>query len=204
MMKLKVFDIEFKVSFLLVSVFALIAIFDREYRLLICFVSALLHELGHVFAMCKNNCKPKSVVCNLFDIKIIDNKRALTSFKANLKIVLSGVAVNFSIALLSYAVCYFSQIEIFFTISAVNLLMGIFNFLPVSNLDGGQALFLMLTKNHSFETADKIIDFLTFLLILPTAVFGFIVLFNSKYNFSLLLVSVYLLMALVLKKSKFY
>lgn len=203
-MRLKVFGIEFKVSYLLVFVFALIAVFDKEYRLLICFVSAFFHEMGHILAMCKNGCKPETVICKLFDIKIIDNKRALTSFKANLIIVLSGVSVNFLLAMLAYAVCYFSQIEIFFTTSAVNFLMGIFNLLPVSNLDGGQALYLILTRKLSFESADKIIDILTFLLILPTAVLGFIVLFNSKYNFSLLLVSVYLIMTLVLKKSKFY
>lgn len=204
MMRLRLFDIEFKISFLLVSVFAIITLFDRQCKLFICFLSAFLHESGHIFAMCKNNCKPKSVICNLFDIKIIDNKRALTSFSANLIIVLSGVIVNFLAAIFSYILYYFSQIEIFFTVSAVNLLMGVFNLLPVSNLDGGQALYLILTKKLSFETADKIIDLLTILLIMPTAVIGFIILFNSKYNFSLLLVSIYLLAALVLKKSKFY
>lgn len=204
MMRLRLFDIEFKISFLLVSVFALIAVFDRECKLFICFLSAFLHELGHIFAMCKNNCKPKSIICNLFDIKIIDNNRVLTSFKANIIIILSGVIVNFSVAVIVYVLFYFSEIEIFFTVASVNLLMGTFNLLPVSNLDGGQALYLILSRKFSFKTADKTIDVLTILLILPTAVFGFIILFNSKYNFSLLLVSIYLIISLVLKKSKFY
>lgn len=203
-MKLKLFGIEIKISFLLISVFAIIAVFDKEYKLIICFVSAFLHELGHLFAMYINGCKPKSVVCNLFDIRIIDNKRALTTYKINLLIILSGVAVNFLIAIIMYVVYYICNIEIFFTIFYVNLIMGVFNLLPVSNLDGGQALYIILTKKLSFETSDKIIDLLTILLILPTAVFGFIILFNSKYNFSLLIVSVYLITALVLKKSKFY
>ena len=81
---------------------------------------------------------------------------------------------------------------------------GVFNALPVSNLDGGQALYLLLTLKFSDTTANKVIDILTIILIFPTAILGFILLFNSKYNFSLLLISIYLIIALMEKNSKFY
>ena len=94
--------------------------------------------------------------------------------------------------------------ELLLTFSIVNLLTGLFNLLPVSNLDGGQAIYLILTQKFTDKTANRIIDVLTVLLIFPISIAGFIVLLNSKYNFSLLLISVYLIITLIIKNSKYF
>lgn len=203
-MKFKIFGINICFSYIFVAVLTLIVFLDTSQRFLFCFVSALCHELGHIFTMSKLGRKPKKIICQLFNIKIIDTTRAVFSYKTDLAIVLSGVVVNFSLSLISYLIFLISNLEIFLTFSIVNLLTGAFNLLPVSNLDGGQAIYLILAQKLSDKTANRIIDVLTVLLILPISIAGFIVLFNSKYNFSLLLISVYLVITLIVKNSKYY
>lgn len=203
-MKHKIFGIEIRLSFISSALFAAFLLLDTSGSLSCCLLSALFHELGHIIAMCRCGCKPEKIVINLFDIKIIDNKRQLCPLKQTLIIVLSGVLTNFILCLLSAVMYYFFCIEIFRLFTTVNLLTGIFNLLPVANLDGGQAIYLILSSKFSEKAADRVIDALTVLLILPTAILGFIVLFQSKYNFSLLLISIYLVLSLFQKKSKIY
>ena len=203
-MKFKVLGVTIELSFVLVAVFTLIVILDTSQRLICCFVSALLHEAGHIFIMCRLGKKPKKIICQLFNIKIIDNSRVFYSYKADLLVVLSGVIVNFILSIFSFIFFYISNMELLLTFSIVNLLTGLFNLLPVSNLDGGQAIYLILTQKFTEKTANRIIDVLTVLLIFPISIAGFIVLLNSKYNFSLLLISVYLIITLIIKNSKYF
>ena len=204
MMKLNTFGIEIYLSFTVVALFSIFVLFDKSGNLICCFISAFCHEAGHIFTMCRLNLKPEKIKISLFDIKILDKNRNLCSYNENLAVVLSGSAANFLLFIIAGILFLFIKAEILLRFSAVNLFTGMFNLLPVSNLDGGQALYLLLIRRFSEKTTDRIIDFLTVLLILPTAVIGFIVLFRSEYNFSLLLISVYLLSALILRKSKFY
>lgn len=203
-MKFKVFGITIELSFVLVAVFAIIVISDTSQRLICCFLSALFHEAGHIATMCKLGKKPKKIICQLFNIKIIDDSRAIYSYKTDLLVVLSGITVNFFLSIFSFIFYHISNMELLLTFSIVNLLTGLFNLLPVSNLDGGQAIYLILSQKFTDETANKIIDVLTVLLIFPISIAGFIVLFNSKYNFSLLLISVYLIITLIVKNSKYF
>ncbi len=203
-MKFKIFGIKIYVSFVFVAVFTLLIFLDTSQKLICCFISALCHESGHIFTMSKLGRKPKKIICQLFNIKIIDTTRAIFSYKTDLAIVLSGILVNFIFSFFSFLLYLISNLEILLTFSIVNLLTGVFNLLPVSNLDGGQAIYLVLTQKLSDKTVNRIIDILTILLIFPISIVGFIVLFNSKYNFSLLLISVYLVITLIVKNSKYY
>lgn len=204
MMKFRIFGIEIYVSFVVVALFSVLLLLDINKNLIFCFISAFLHEAGHLLAMCRCNCKPSKIIIKLFDIRIIDNKRLYCPFKCNIIIILSGVAVNFFLTVCFFIIYFFTEAEYCKTFSLVNFFTGAFNLLPASNLDGGQALYLVLMRKFSEETTERVIDGLTIALILPTAICGFIVLFRSKYNFSLLFISFYLVLALVLKKSKFY
>ncbi|MCH5298083.1 MAG: site-2 protease family protein [Ruminococcus sp.] len=85
----------------------------------------------------------------------------------------------------------------------VNLFLGIFNMLPVLSLDGGQILHLLLSRKIEDIKAQKAVNILTFIFIFPLAVLGFILLFKTKYNFSLLAVCLYLILSLIFKRDNF-
>ncbi|MCI2112819.1 MAG: site-2 protease family protein [Ruminococcus sp.] len=82
--------------------------------------------------------------------------------------------------------------------------MGLFNILPVMSLDGGQLLYLILSRFFSDTVSQRIVNVITFIIIFPLATFGFILLFNSKYNFSLLIVCIYLVFSLICRNNKYF
>lgn len=203
-MKFSISKVQVELSFPVIAVFALVTVFDSTGSLFCCYLAAVIHEMGHLFTMCLCDSKPNRIKFGLFDIQILDKKRSLRSVKKDLLIVFAGIGANvcmcfFSLAL--YLLLHWKLILIFF---GVNLFTALFNALPVCTLDGGQGLFLLLSQKFSREKSEKIIDICTILLIFPTAVLGFLLLFYSKYNFSLLFISMYLVSALIMKKSKFY
>lgn len=202
-MKLKLFGITVTASFPVVAVMTLVLVFDRQHHLTVCFLSAVLHECGHLLAMYLCRCRPSALSVKLFDVKILDNYRATRPFKQDVLITLAGPAANI-LAFGVLFVCYVGlKNQIFLQFAIINVSIGLFNLLPVATLDGGQAIYLLLIQKVSHKTASLVLDILTVILIFPTAVLGILILFHSKYNFSLLFISVYLIFALVLKKSKF-
>ena len=83
-----------------------------------------------------------------------------------------------------------------------NFTLGLFNILPIDSLDGGQALFILLSMKFSPFTSMKILDIISFMILIPVAVMGFLVLLQSKYNFTLLLTALYLIAIILLKNRK--
>jgi stage IV sporulation protein FB len=137
-------------------------------------------------------CRIIAVDITAFDVKIIENQRALLPVWQDIIISLAGPLGNI------LAIVLFIWINK--TFAYINLFLGLFNLLPCISLDGGQSLYLILSKKLSNQVAKKIIEVLTVITMFPTFVMGIIVLFKSTYNFSLLFLSLYLLLLLLTKK----
>jgi stage IV sporulation protein FB len=119
-----------------------------------------------------------------------------------LLIIFFGPAANFICFLLLYLL-YLLGIETLLPLAAANLSVGLFNLLPVMSLDGGQLLYLHLCRKHTPERSAQLVYRTTFLILLPTSALGFLVLFHSHYNFSLLFVCAYLIFALIVRQEKY-
>lgn len=194
--------ISFELSFPLVALMTAVIIFDTSMSVIICFAGVIAHETGHLLALRHFGSYPKKIKLTLFDIAIIDRKKITLSDKAELIITLAGVTVNFILAIISYFLLTVTKnpyIEIFFN---TNLTLGLFNSLPIDSLDGGQALFILLSRKFSPFTSMKILDIISFIILIPVAVMGFLVLLQSKYNFTLLLTALYLIAIILLKNRK--
>ncbi len=166
-----------------------VLVLDVSGKVFMCFLCAVIHECGHLFAMSLFSIKPQSVTLRLFDIVIdadIDK-----SFLADLVITLSGPILNFLTAILFYFISY--------PMFVISVFIGAFNLLPLETFDGGHALKLMLSKKLSYVAVRRVLKTLTFILLLPLFFVGILVLFYSKYNYSLLLISLYLLAILFIK-----
>ena len=75
--------------------------------------------------------------------------------------------------------------------------------MPIESLDGGNALYLLLLRHMRHEYVIKAIEVLSFIVLLPLAAAGFFILLQSKYNFTLLFTSCYLMGIILLKNTKF-
>lgn len=85
------------------------------------------------------------------------------------------------------------------TCGTVNLCIFLFNAMPVYSLDGGRALDAYLFEKHSEKTRVRTM-FLTSLFCTALVMgAGFFFLFQSGHNFSLLMLSFYLIVTLFKK-----
>ena len=169
---------------------------------IICFASVIAHETGHLLAMKYFGSYPQKIKLTLCDIAIIDRKKITRSNKAELVITLAGVTVNFILVTISYFLMNISENSYIQMIFDTNFTLGLFNSLPIDSLDGGQALIILLSMKFSPFTSMKILDIISFVILIPVAVMGFLVLLQSKYNFTLLLTALYLIAIILLKNRK--
>ena len=84
-----------------------------------------------------------------------------------------------------------------------NALLAGFNILPVEPLDGGQALLSLLSLCLPREQAYRTVQMISFVVLVPIAALGFLVLFQSHWNATLLLAAVYLLFLLLMKTGRY-
>lgn len=202
-MKLNIFSVKITVSYSLLCALTLCVILDEFKGLIFCTLSIIIHESGHIAMMALFGSRPESIKISFFEISINDSLREQRSRKQNFLIILFGPLCNFIcfiIFYLLYLLCRLQTLEFAYT----NLFLCLFNLLPVMSLDGGQLLCLVLSVKLSFEKSEKIVNILTFISIFPLAALGFLLLFNSYYNFSLLFVCVYLVLSLIMKNNRYF
>ncbi len=160
-----------------------------------CFAALTIHELGHLFMMKLCGAEPSGINVSLFDIKIIQRSRHSLSFVRDALIILAGPAANLIMFALFFPFCA--------VFSAVNLMLGAFNLLPASGVDGGQLLFLILLRRFGARKSALITDITTVAVCVPMFFVGLTVLLYSKYNFSLLFLSLYLILTVFMREDKY-
>lgn len=168
------------------------------------FLSAFLHEFGHVLAMISFKKRIKKIDCGFANIDLLMEQKNLncSSFETTV-IFLSGSLFNFLISILFKILYMIFRLEVFNIIFYQNLFLGTINLLPIYSLDGEQLIRIFLENKLQDKNIDKIILILSFVFTVPILVIGFLLLFHSKYNISLFLVCIYLLSFFILKKDIF-
>lgn len=162
------------------------------------FLAVALHESAHLAALFLFRAPPERATVSALGCRIVlDPRRPLTPAQSA-AVSLAGPLAN----LLSFLVLLiFGLGERPF--AWVSLGLGVFHLLPVEPLDGGLALRSLLAVRLGEERAGQVAFGLSLALLLPLAVLGFLILLRTRYNFTLLAVSVYLMLYLVLKRDFF-
>ena len=153
--------------------------------------------------MCIFGYPPEKIKISLFEISISDGKRQERNFIQNFLIIFFGPFSNFICFILFYLL-YLCNSEFLLPIAMANLCTGLFNMLPVMSLDGGQLMYVILCRKFSEKSVERIINITAVIILFPLTVLGFMVLLNSKYNFSLLFVCAYLIASLLCKNNRYY
>lgn len=183
-------DCTIKISFFFALTLTLIGIFDKTNSALLCLFSALLHECGHLSALFLFKETPKEIVFTPFGIRIERKNSNTLSFSKEAVCAFAGPLVNLILAFI-FKGSYFSKI---------NLAIGFLNLLTCEPLDGSKILENILKTKMNFEKAERISLIVSCVTVFPVSILGFILLFQSRYNFSLLIVSVYLIFFIAIKK----
>ncbi len=153
---------------------------------------SLLHEFGHLLVLCAVSNKPKSVTFELSGINICRNTETRVSLKQEILVSLGGPIINLILfAIFSLLFMQTTKTEML-NIASVNLILGVFNLLPIKSLDGGKILYYFLSSVFSYKVAKFVLTITSVAFIFLMLFYGVYVLYITKYNFTMLIIALLL------------
>ena len=168
--------------------------------MIISLLSSCLHEIGHLFFMHIFHQKISSVTFGAFGVRIERQMTSAVSYKKEAVIALGGILVNFIIAGIGAIYYYVAGDSFSLELTAVNIIIAIFNMIPLDTLDMGRVLRYTLLNKVDENKCDRILTvisvvFVNFILIGCIA-------FNMLigFNLSLVIVTAYLYVITLFKK----
>lgn len=200
-MRLKLFGYDITISYYFGAMIPLAMLLDTTGTVLWGMFAAAVHELGHLCMMRLLKCPKCRIRITVFGIQMVQEEYGGYGFRRDCLISLAGPLVNLNFfAAFAALGGFLPECGLQNAPALSQLAIGLFNLLPVFPLDGGQALYSFLCEKFTLRTADLAIRAVSFFCLLPVAYLGFFVLFQSQYNFSLLLIVGYLIFLLMLKE----
>lgn len=158
-----------------------------------CFLAVILHEAAHLAVMVLMKAPPSSVTITGLGCRIASDKEMSLSDRKHMMISLAGPGMNW-LCWLAAAVFHCGGTSF----ANASLALGLAHSLPIEPLDGGLALRYFWRAKWGEKKAAQISRVFSAVFLFPLAVLGFLVLLRTRYNFSLLALSLYLMLYLVL------
>lgn len=158
----KIQKIRVKISFFAaVMLFALVI--GHSYISLAAIIAAALHELGHITAGRLCNTPLSELKLGIFGASL-STSREISSYKAEITVALAGPAVNFIFA--AFMLLFRSHLGDFGQMFlASSLFLGLLNLLPISDFDGGRALFCFIAMKGSLSCAQRLLKISSFFFV---------------------------------------
>ncbi len=185
--------IRWRLSLLFPTIWIVLLSVDTTGMTALCLAASMIHELGHGIAMFCFHDRPCCVTCGVFGIRIERHPTQRLSYGAQGIIALAGPLTNaFGAAV--FAVCGFASA------ATIHTLLAILHALPVLSLDGGEALYACLCHHLPEPRAEQVLLWCSVVTVFPLAAIGWYLLLADGHNFTLLLLSVYLILRMFLRK----
>ena len=196
-MKFRLFDTEIYISFLFSAAVTIMLLTDKTGYMLPALFAIILHEMGHLFMMWILECSPKR-------IKLIPASVQITApfqkrYRNDFLVSVSGPAVNILLFLTLYFnyLAFGNEVTLYFAL--VNVVIGVFNLLPVKGLDGGTILFCILEKYKGPDKAAVTLKIITIILAAALILTAITLTLRGKINISVYIMGIYLFIMSLLK-----
>jgi len=172
---------------------ALVLLFDRSGLLPFAVLAVLIHEIGHIAAIYTMGGGVRRLHLGLVGLAI-DYEGRRIGYLGEIGIALAGPFANFALAYAASVWGLLVSSESLLLLAGVSMGTGIFNLLPVYQLDGGRAVYCLLALVFDSEWAFRLVCVMSCAVILGLLVFGVWLLIWSGWNFTLLAVALWLLL----------
>lgn len=201
-MKFNLHSCEINIHFSFFLLITLLLYFDCT-SAIAAIVSAIIHEIGHLFAILLVKLPIERIDISAFNFRININFENIKCFNKKCFILAAGLLCNLLFCVSVYMLNIVKNKSNFILnlLLINNLLLFLLNILPIHNLDGGQILYCFLLKKLSLKIVNKVLNSTTIISIFIISVLGFYILIKSQYNYSLLILSFYLILLVFLKKN---
>lgn len=169
------------------------------YRCLPLLLTVLCHEGGHLLALWAVGAAPRQVVLSALGCRMILPPGARLAGWQAVLVSLAGPGANLlcclPFLLMGRAGSAFGM---------GSLALGLLHLLPIQPLDGGLALRRLLEEAMAPARAERASRWVSAACVLPLFLLGFTILLRTRYNFTLLALSTYLMLYLVLGQDQAY
>lgn len=196
-MKFKMFGTEIYISFLFAALITLLLLTDKTGYMLPALFAVFLHEIGHLFMMWVLDSNPKRI--KLIPASIQITAPFQKSYRNDVLTAVSGPAVN----LIVFGTLYFNYLafgnEVTLYFALLNLVIGLYNLLPVKGLDGGTILFCIIAKNKGAQKAALVIKIITLILAALVIIAAVTLSLRGKINISFFIMGIYLFIMALFK-----
>lgn len=193
MIKFRIFNTEVGFTYGFFCAVILLVLSDVTGMFFVSYIAVILHEAGHFFVLYRLKTGVCEVTFGISGVKTV--KRKILSEKETFLVAFAGPAVN----LILFAL-YFSKLPALKYFAVVNLLIGVFNLLPVRGLDGGDITEYLLRKSVHKRVILNAISVLTVTVLL---VFAILLTVYRYANITVLICGVYLFILSILSFFEF-
>jgi stage IV sporulation protein FB len=191
-----VFGVKVEITFWFIALITFIISLNAPSNVLITVVSSLLHEIGHLLIMTSVGNKPQAIRFEITGMNIIRQQDFQISTKKEVLIALGGPLINFICFLISVVILCIYENENILTFGCINLILMIFNLLPINKLDGGLALYYILSQKFDNLTCTKTLKITSVFFIALIYIWGIYAFVSSKYNISLIIIAIFLTLSM--------
>lgn len=197
-MKFKFFGTEIYISFLFCAVVCFMLVVDRTGLVIPTLFAVFIHESGHLLAMWAADCQPHAIRLIPTSVQIV---RGFSPKRCGeVAITVCGPAANLVISGVLTANYFIFKSEQSFTFAILNLVIAIFNLLPVSGLDGGTLLGLAIAQFTDIYQAERIVRIITAVFACLAFLLGVYLWVSGTVNISVFIIAVYLGVCSLIKK----
>lgn len=192
-----IYGVKVEITFWFVALITFIISLKAPSNVLVTVISSLLHETGHLLIMASVGNKPKTVRFEITGMNIIRRPDLKISTKNEVFIALGGPLVNLICFLISVLILCFCENKNILTFGCVNLILMTFNLLPIKFLDGGMALYYILSQKYDNLTCAKILKITSVFFITLIYIWGIYAFVSSRYNISLIIIAIFLTLSML-------
>ncbi|MBR6510413.1 MAG: hypothetical protein IKT38_07390 [Clostridia bacterium] len=196
-MKFKIFSTKIYISFFFMAVFTVMLATDRTGLILPLFFAIIMHECGHLFCMWAEDVSLKQIKIIPSGIQIISGFSG--EYKKDIKVALCGPIVNIAL----FVILYFNYLsfgnEQVLNYALLNLIIAIYNLLPVKGLDGGTILYSIIARKSNINKAEITLKFITLSVAIAVLITAVLLTVNDVLNISIYIVGIYLFIISLIK-----
>ena len=186
------FRLKFGFSFF--AVLCLMLLLADGKTALLCFVSSMLHETGHLIFMKLFSCSVKSVEFGAAGIAIECQSENTVGYNGEFFIAMGGITVNAIICIASLVLFFLLENVISEVIFFINVFIAALNMLPVFPLDFSRALLALMMSRLDEAKAEKTVFLISDIAAVVFTAFCVLYFIFISLNISLAAVCVYLIL----------
>lgn len=180
----------------------IVCYFNRNLAILAVSYSCIfLHELAHFIAATFIGLKPSHIVLYAFGVNLKLKNTLIYSFADEIILYLSGPLLNAIMAIIS--VRFIKYGNFWELIYWNNLVLFLFNLIPIGPMDGGIIVKKILQRKMGYSKANKIINIVSIIMILGLVLFEIFLIRISQFNFSIIFICVFLIGNIFTNKEKY-